>query len=113
MNTVVLVDDYPEMRQLLRDILERYPDMQIVGEAASGEEAVTQCSKTKPTVVIIAEAAPSSANSSVEVQGFPPQCFLLDDFLRKLRQVKAWSFPSLTRVANCPVVGTTCLSAVV
>jgi hypothetical protein len=46
MNTVVLVDDYPEMRQLLRDILERYPDMQIVGEAASGEEAVTLAGHT-------------------------------------------------------------------
>ena len=33
MINVLLVDDYPIMRQLLRDILARYPDVCIVGEA--------------------------------------------------------------------------------
>jgi DNA-binding NarL/FixJ family response regulator len=53
MITILLVDDYPVMRQLLRDILERYPDIQIVGEAANGEEAVARCSELRPRVVVI------------------------------------------------------------
>ena len=53
MITVLLVDDYPAMRQLLRDILERYHDIQVIGEATTGEEAVVQAVGLKPTVVII------------------------------------------------------------
>ena len=53
MINVLLVDDYPIMQQLLRDILQRYPDICIVGEAQDGEDAVLQSMKLKPTVVII------------------------------------------------------------
>jgi DNA-binding NarL/FixJ family response regulator len=53
MITALLVDDYPAMRQLLRDILERYHDIQVIGEATTGEEAVVQAMALKPTVVVI------------------------------------------------------------
>ena len=53
MITVLLVDDYPAMRQLLRDILERYHDIRVIGEATTGEEAVVQAEALKPTVVVI------------------------------------------------------------
>jgi DNA-binding NarL/FixJ family response regulator len=53
MITVLLVDDYPVMRQLLRDILDRYSDIHVVGEAATGEEAIVQSTKLRPSVVII------------------------------------------------------------
>ena len=53
MITVLLVDDYPAMRQLLREILERYSDIQVVAEAATGEEAVAQSLTLKPTVIVI------------------------------------------------------------
>lgn len=53
MINVLLVDDYPIMQQLLRDILQRYPDICVVGEAQDGEDAVLQSMKLKPTVVII------------------------------------------------------------
>lgn len=53
MITVLLVDDYPAMRQLLRDILERYHDIQVIGEAPTGEEAVVQAEALKPAVVVI------------------------------------------------------------
>jgi len=53
MINVLLVDDYPIMRQLLRDILARYPDVCIVGEAQTGEEAIALSTQLQPTVVII------------------------------------------------------------
>jgi chemotaxis response regulator CheB len=53
MINVLLVDDYPIMQQLLRDILQRYTDICVVGVAQNGEEAVLQSMKLKPTVVII------------------------------------------------------------
>ena len=53
MITVLLVDDYPAMRQLLRDILERYHDICVIGEATTGEQAVDQTVALKPTAVVI------------------------------------------------------------
>ena len=53
MITVLLVDDDPVMRQLLRDILDRYPDISIVGEAESGEDAVALTKTLTPAVVIM------------------------------------------------------------
>ncbi len=53
MITVLLVDDDPVMRQLLRDILDRYPDIHIVGEAENGEDAVALTMTLTPAVVIM------------------------------------------------------------
>jgi DNA-binding NarL/FixJ family response regulator len=53
MINVLLVDDYPAIRHLLRQILQRHPEIQIIGEATSGEEAVALSATLKPTVVLI------------------------------------------------------------
>ena len=50
---ILLVDDHPVMRQLLRDLLESYADLTIVGEAGNGEDAVSEATKLQPSVVII------------------------------------------------------------
>ena len=53
MITVLLVDDDPVIRQLLRDILDRYSDIHIVGEAESGEDAVAVALTLNPAVVLM------------------------------------------------------------
>ena len=50
---VLLVEDHPVMRQLLRDMLESYADLTIVGEAESGDDAVTQATALQPSVVTL------------------------------------------------------------
>jgi NO-binding membrane sensor protein with MHYT domain/CheY-like chemotaxis protein/anti-sigma regulatory factor (Ser/Thr protein kinase) len=50
---VVLVDDHAMMRQGLRSVLEQYPDVQIVAEAANGIEAVHAVEQFQPAVVIM------------------------------------------------------------
>lgn len=50
---VLLADDHPVMRELLRQVLEVYPDLSIVGEAVNGEDAVTQATRLQPAVAII------------------------------------------------------------
>lgn len=50
---VLLVDDHPVMRQLLRELLESHDDLTIVGEAGNGEDAVTEVTKLQPSVVIV------------------------------------------------------------
>jgi two-component system NarL family response regulator len=50
---VLLVDDHELMRQGLRSILEREEGVEVVGEAASGREAVKLASTLAPHVVVM------------------------------------------------------------
>ncbi|MCC8987507.1 MAG: chemotaxis-specific protein-glutamate methyltransferase CheB [Candidatus Contendobacter sp.] len=47
----LIVDDSPTLRWLLRNILESDPELQVVGEARTGEEAVAFCARSRPDVV--------------------------------------------------------------
>ena len=51
--TILLVDDHPVMRALLRQVLEAYSDIVIVAEAEDGEEAVKLATIHHPTVALI------------------------------------------------------------
>lgn len=48
---VIIVDDSPTLRILIRRILDSDPEMQVVGEAANGEEAITLCREINPDII--------------------------------------------------------------
>ena len=50
---VLLVDDHHHVRRLLREVIETYKDLSIVGEAVNGEEAVLLAAKLKPAAVVM------------------------------------------------------------
>ena len=50
---LLLVDDHAMIRQGLRSILESYRDLEVVAEAADGEEALTQAQVHRPDVIIM------------------------------------------------------------
>lgn len=50
--TVLLVDDHPVVRSGLRAVLETGGALRVVGEAATGEEAITLASHLHPDVVL-------------------------------------------------------------
>jgi DNA-binding NarL/FixJ family response regulator len=50
---VFLCDDVPAMRIVLRAVLEEEGDLEVVGEAGDGEEAVTEIARLKPDVVVL------------------------------------------------------------
>jgi len=53
MISILLVEDHPQVRRLLRELLATYTDLRIVGEAQSGEEALSLVATLQPAVVII------------------------------------------------------------
>jgi DNA-binding NarL/FixJ family response regulator len=55
---IVLVDDHALVRQGFRRILEDDPELQIVGEAGNGLDAVALVKKTDPDVVVMDMAMP-------------------------------------------------------
>jgi DNA-binding NarL/FixJ family response regulator len=50
---ILLVDDHPLIRKLLRKIIDSYDDLSVVGEAVNGEEAVLLAARLKPDVVLM------------------------------------------------------------
>ena len=51
--TVLLVDDHAVVRKGVRGYLETQPDLQVIGEASSGEEAVTLAQDLIPDVIVM------------------------------------------------------------
>jgi DNA-binding LytR/AlgR family response regulator len=50
---VLIVDDEPVARRVLREELGLFPDVEVAGEAASGREAVSQINLLKPNLVFL------------------------------------------------------------
>jgi DNA-binding NarL/FixJ family response regulator len=53
MARVLIADDHPVMRNGLRALVTKESDMEVVGEAADGGEAISQCSLVAPNVVLM------------------------------------------------------------
>lgn len=50
---VLIVDDEVDVRVLLRVQLGYFPDLEVVGESANGQEALTACAELRPDVVVL------------------------------------------------------------
>jgi DNA-binding NarL/FixJ family response regulator len=50
---VLLVDDQPNVRRTLCRILERYPNIEVVGEASDGDEAIASVGTLQPAIVVM------------------------------------------------------------
>ena len=55
---VLIADDHGVVRKGLRLLLEQYPELVVVGEAANGREAVTMAATLSPQVVVLDVAMP-------------------------------------------------------
>ncbi len=56
--TLLIADDHGILRQGLRRILDNEPDMRVVGEAATGDDAVKRAKQLNPDVVIMDVSMP-------------------------------------------------------
>lgn len=62
---VVIVDDHAMLRRGLRFFLKGFEDLELVGEAADGEEAVALCTQTEPDVVLMDMVMPGMGGVEV------------------------------------------------
>jgi two-component system, NarL family, response regulator NreC len=56
--TVLIADDHGVVRKGLRLLLEQYPELTVIGEAANGREAVTMAAALSPQIVVLDVAMP-------------------------------------------------------
>jgi NarL family two-component system response regulator LiaR len=50
---VLIVDDYPLVRQGIKTLLSVYDDIEVIGEAENGAQALQICGKIKPDIVLM------------------------------------------------------------
>lgn len=50
---ILLVDDHASMRATLRSLLTQYDDIEIVGEACDGKEAITLIPVCRPDIILM------------------------------------------------------------
>ena len=70
--TVLLVDDQPLVRKGIRAVLQEYEDVQIVGEARDGGEAIQYTRMLRPHVVLMDISMPQiDASSRISIPRSP------------------------------------------
>jgi DNA-binding NarL/FixJ family response regulator len=81
---VFLLDDHEVVRRGLRELLETFDDMEVVGEAGTAEEGVSRIPPTRPDVAIVDMRLPDGDGVEVcrEVRSRDPkiQCLILTSF---------------------------------
>ena len=55
---ILIVDDHPAMRKTYRELLQRWPQFQVVGEAVNGLEAIAQARVLRPDIVLMDVSMP-------------------------------------------------------
>jgi two-component system, NarL family, response regulator LiaR len=77
---IIIADDHAVVREGTRTLLEREEDMQVVGEADNGEDAIKLIEKLKPDVVILDISMPKLSGIDVTRQikpRFPTMAILI------------------------------------
>lgn len=77
--SVLLVDDHSLVRRGFRRMLEDEPDLNVVGEASDGQEAIQQAQLLKPRVIVMDCALPemNGIQATRRILGFAPQTLIL------------------------------------
>lgn len=76
---IMIVDDHPLMRRVVREILTQEADMEIVAEACNGLEAETQAAQAQPDVVLMDLDLPDcdGFEATERVQACSPQSHII------------------------------------
>jgi DNA-binding NarL/FixJ family response regulator len=84
MITVALADDHSLIRKGFRLILDAEPDIEVIGEAADGYEAVSVCAELRPDLVLMDIRMPGrdgiEATRAIVDAGLPSKVLILTTF---------------------------------
>ncbi len=77
--SILLAEDHIIVREGTRELLQHQPDMEVVGEASDGEEAVTLARQLKPNVIVMDIAMPklNGIEATKQIKKFRPATAVL------------------------------------
>ena len=77
--SILLAEDHVIVREGTRELLQHQPDMEVVGEASDGEEAVTLAKQLKPDVIVMDIAMPklNGIEATKQIKKFRPATAVL------------------------------------
>ena len=83
---VLIADDSPAMRNYLRDVFSLKPEMEVVGEAVDGEEALEVFRKLKPDVLTLDIQMPKMRGMDVlrKISGNTCRVILLTSYVDEM-----------------------------
>ncbi len=99
--TILLADDHVVVRQGLRSLLQAEPDMEVVGEAETGRQAVQLVRTLKPAVVLMDIAMPrlNGLEATRQIARDVPSCRVLilssysdDEYVHQLTEAGATGY---------------------
>ncbi len=76
---VLIADDHDLIRQALRTVIDNEPDMEVVGEAADGEQAVALAARLNPDAVIMDIEMPnmSGVEATKQIKAVLPSVIII------------------------------------
>ena len=98
---ILLTDDHTLFRQGIKTLLSAEPDMEVVGEASNGADAVTKAAETRPDVILmdIGMAGLSSFEATRQIRKNRPETKILfltmyddEDYLVECMEVGAGGY---------------------
>jgi DNA-binding NarL/FixJ family response regulator len=104
---VLLAEDHVVVRESIRQFLDRERDLEVVGEAGDGEEAVQLTAQLKPDVIVMDVAMPNvnGVEATKRIKEFCPATAVLaltaydyDQYIERLRCSREQQKACATRI---------------
>ena len=89
---ILIADDDPTIRLLLRRLLEKQPDWQVCGDASNGAEAIEKVEQLEPDVVVIDLGMPimTGLQAAPEIAKAHPRLPMLLISVQEVSKQLAW-----------------------
>jgi two-component system nitrate/nitrite response regulator NarL len=112
---ILVVDDFTRFRQRICSMLKEVPNLQVVGEASDGLEALHKAEELRPDLILLDIGLPrlNGIEAAQRIHGLYPESRIVFLSMEETAEIveKAFSVGALGYVAKCDV-GTDLLAAV-
>ena len=106
---VLIVEDFEPFRQIIRSILEKRPELQVIGEVSDGLEAVQKAEELKPDLILLDLGLPTlnGIEAARRIRKLVPESKIIfvtqessADVMQECLSLGAWGYVVKTRVAS-------------